>query len=268
MSNIDNGGELKLPDWGIFLTAPYFIPYVIYLILFFIFGALVQKYTWQNYTGFKRYRLENLTVSLIHASTTGLCALLFTIIRPNEMFFNAIHWYEPWATHILLFSMAYFVYDAVNIARNEQSRYTVELFLHHGATIFVFSCAVFSQKFLLYAFWALLMEVSSIFLHIRTISTITGFSKSNPECHKKIQIINITACLIFRFGVQIWQISYIFYQKPYIHPFYFGIGCYGGLLFLLSNASIIFRIIVSDGFVGDKCKKYVPLNRDDDNKEE
>uniref|UniRef100_A0A0N5C645 TLC domain-containing protein n=1 Tax=Strongyloides papillosus TaxID=174720 RepID=A0A0N5C645_STREA len=262
MTKIFGNGEFMLPEWEKCLTSSFYIPYLTYLLFFFINGSFIRKYFWQKYTGFKKYRLENLSMSLFHATVTGLFALIFTFLHPYEMFFEIIHWYQNWANHVLFFSLAYFTYDLINITMNEQNKYTVELFIHHTTSIFVFSCSIFSGKFQLYAFWALLMEVSSIFLHIRTISMISGYAKDNCENHRIIQIINVITCLIFRFGVQVWQISFILINKNLVHPFYFNVGFYGGLFFIIFNTILIFRLLASDGFLCEKVRIFVSIDRD------
>ena len=55
---------------------------------------------------------------------------------------------------------AYFLHDCIDMLQYEWSRWTVELLFHHATTIFSFSTALFSGKFLMYAYWALLMEVN------------------------------------------------------------------------------------------------------------
>lgn len=74
--------------------------------------------------------------------------------------YAVLHWYEEWADHLPLLSIGYFAYDTVDMLRHELSRWTLEYVLHHFACIFVLLCALLPRKFVLYAYWALLMEVS------------------------------------------------------------------------------------------------------------
>lgn len=52
------------------------------------------------------------------------------------------------------------MHDALDMLQFEISKWTVELLLHHIATGFVMSVAICGEKFTVYAYWQLLMEVN------------------------------------------------------------------------------------------------------------
>uniref|UniRef100_A0A0K0EWQ4 7TM_GPCR_Srx domain-containing protein n=1 Tax=Strongyloides venezuelensis TaxID=75913 RepID=A0A0K0EWQ4_STRVS len=118
------------------------------------------------------------------------------------------------------------------------------------------------------------MEVSSVFLHIRTISMLSGYAKDICENHRIIQIINVIPYVdyvlfmmffkMFNFsiGVQVWQISFILINKNLVHSFYFVVGFYGGLFFIVFNTILIFRLLVSDGFFSEKLRIFASIDRD------
>ncbi|VDK79610.1 unnamed protein product [Anisakis simplex] len=164
--------QLRLPPLEDIFEPAFYIPFLTFFFLFYSIGYAVRTLAWRDYSGFRQYRLRNLTVCLIHSFITGLYTLSFMLLQPKVMFHETMHWYQPWSTLILFLSMetftenkqivltAYFVCDAVDMLQHEISRWTVELLLHHMASICVFACAVLPRKFIPYAYWALLMEVN------------------------------------------------------------------------------------------------------------
>lgn len=106
------------------------------------------------------------------------------------MFNETLHWYQPSSLQIIFMSMGYFIHDTIDILKNERSRWSFELLLHHSACLIVFSCAVLPKKFILYAYWALLMEVNSIFLHLRTTLRLSKIGDSYTTLKKMVSMIN------------------------------------------------------------------------------
>ncbi|VDN33803.1 unnamed protein product [Gongylonema pulchrum] len=172
------GAEYRLPPLDAIWDPAFKKPFVCYFLLLQIVGYFIRKYAWKSYVGFKsaflrdlwmerimtrsclRYRLCNLTVCVIHSSISGVGSFVFFVTHQRVMFEETIHWYSPLAAQLPIFSMAYFVCDAVDMLRHEISKWTVELLIHHAATMFAFGSAVLPHKFIPYAYWALLMEMN------------------------------------------------------------------------------------------------------------
>jgi len=216
----------------------------------------------KNATGFRKYRLHNLSICFIHSLVSGGWALGFMLLRPNVMFNDTMHWYRPWARHLPLISMSYFIHDTIDMLRFEISRWTLELLLHHVASLFVFAAAVCPRKFIPYAHWALLMEVNSVFLHLRTMTQLSGKSKRSPGFDKFIRVSNTVTFIVFRFFVQFWQLNWVIRRMDLMHYFFIGIGVIGGTFFLVINTILFVRILASDGYLGEYGRKHAAINRD------
>lgn len=65
------------------------------------------------------------------------------------------------------------------MAINNYKKRTLELLLHHAMVIICFGLALVSRRYQGYAMVALLLEVNSIFLHIRQLFIIHGVSKKD-----------------------------------------------------------------------------------------
>eukprot|EP00080_Pristionchus_pacificus_P015573 PDM75593.1 hypothetical protein PRIPAC_42770 [Pristionchus pacificus] len=173
---------------------------------------------------FRQYRLHNLSICLLHSCLSGGWAFTFFCTHTKVMFEETIHWYEPWAAHLPIMSIA---------------------------SIVAFLFAVLPHKFV------------PIFLHIRSIMQISGAATTRPVAYSVIKILNIGTFIIFRFMVQAWQITWGFTIWGVVHPSYVVIALGGGIMFLTINSILFYRILSSDGFLGEKLATSAGSARDE-----
>uniref|UniRef100_A0A914CKK3 TLC domain-containing protein n=1 Tax=Acrobeloides nanus TaxID=290746 RepID=A0A914CKK3_9BILA len=158
--------------------------------------------------------------------------------------------------------MGYFVHDAIDMLLHERTRWAFELVLHHAVSIFLMLSALLPRKFIFYIYWALLMELNSIFLHSRTIMQLSESAKIFPNFYSCIRWLNIFTFVIFRFGVQIWLLNFILAHWHLIHAYYAYTALFGGVFFLVINTCLFSRILASDGFFSNyDCQNWI-MNRD------
>ncbi|VDM07354.1 unnamed protein product [Wuchereria bancrofti] len=255
------GAEFRLPPLEGIWEPAFRIPFISYFILFQIVGYFIRTYAWKSYSGFKQYRLRNLTLCVIHSSISGLWSFVFSVTHQQVMLEETIHWYSPWAVQLPILSMAYFICDTMDMLRHEISKWTIELLFHHAASVFAFASAVLPHKFIPYTYWALLMEINSIFLHLRSLMQITGYSVLRQSLFRIIQLTNIVTFVIFRFAVQIWQINWAWINHRRFHIFYTGIAFIGGACFLIINMILFIRVLASDGYLGEFGRQHVAIGR-------
>uniref|UniRef100_A0A915PPH2 TLC domain-containing protein n=1 Tax=Setaria digitata TaxID=48799 RepID=A0A915PPH2_9BILA len=277
------GAEFRLPPFEDILEPAFRIPFISYFLLFQIIAYCIRTYAWKSYSGFKQYRLRNLTLCVMHSSISGLWSFVFSVTHRQVMLEETIHWYSPWAAQLPILSMgltvflslhhsdrngrqpatsAYFICDTMDMLRHEISKWTIELLFHHAITVFVFASAVFPRKFIPYAYWALLMEVNSIFLHLRSLMQITGYSLLKQSLFRLIRFTNIVTFVLFRFAVQIWQINWAWINRHRFHIFYLGIAVIGGAFFFIINVVLFVRILASDGYLGEFGRQHTAIDRD------
>uniref|UniRef100_A0A1I7VR60 Elongation of very long chain fatty acids protein n=1 Tax=Loa loa TaxID=7209 RepID=A0A1I7VR60_LOALO len=99
------GAEFRLPPLEGIWEPAFRIPFISYFLLFQIVGYCIRTYAWKSYSGFRQYRLRNLTLCLIHSSITGLCSFVFSITHQQVMLEETIHWYSSWAVQLPILSM-------------------------------------------------------------------------------------------------------------------------------------------------------------------
>ncbi|CAJ0942348.1 unnamed protein product, partial [Mesorhabditis belari] len=266
MENMDDvlrvhRAEFEYPPWEKFLEKKYLLPVVCYFLVWRLLARFVSTYLWKDYQGFRQYRLRNLSICFLHSLFTGSAALIFSFVNIKIMLEDPLHWWDDSCAHIFFLSIGYFVHDALDMLSHEWSKWMLELLFHHFMTIFVFSVQLSTQKFQPYAFWALLMEVSSVFLHSRSLLQLSGASERNPRLFRGFLWMNLFAFIAFRFCVQTWQIWWVVTNHKRIASFYFGVGFFGGFIFLTINCFLFYRVLCSDGFLGEKRRNALS-NRD------
>ncbi|CAJ0955643.1 unnamed protein product, partial [Mesorhabditis belari] len=252
------GAEYDYPPFGKFFETKLLQPTIYYFLLWRALACLVRKYLWKDYSGFRKYRLCNLTICFLHSFFTGSAALIFFFARTRVLFEETIHWWDDSCAHVFLCSIGYFIHDTLDMLSNEWSKWMIELLFHHTLTIIIFLVQLTSQRFQPYAFWVLLMEVSSAFLHARSLLQISGVGDRNSKFFRGFLWSNVIVFIVFRFCVQTWQMWWILGNGERMMHFYYCVGFYGGIVFLTINAFLFYRVLASDGFLGEKRRTAMP----------
>ncbi|KAI6176339.1 TLC domain-containing protein [Aphelenchoides bicaudatus] len=258
MSGLDpNWSVPNLPPFHKLFSLNLLLSFATSYFFFYLASRFAKKYLWTEFKDFKQ------VATIAFDSICGCWVFLFAITHPIIMFTDPVFYFKPWMKIITICIIGYLIHDAVDMLRYEISRWTIELLLHHFASGFVMSVAACGERFTVYAYWSLLMEVNSIFLHARTLFQLSGASETYPNAYKTIKMLNIITFVIFRFFVQIWQTYFVIVWRTHFNYFYYCCGFYGGLLFLAINTLLFARILAADGYLGSGFKKRMAINRDE-----
>ncbi|KAE9412884.1 hypothetical protein Angca_002969 [Angiostrongylus cantonensis] len=222
----------SMPSYGS-ITMKNVAPLFCYTLFWCSINLMVSKYCWTKWKGFRRQRLINLTTSLVHSTVAYLsftdfrlssvflsskrtmvtgCYLIVYLCRNTRlMFASPLHYYSYLEMQLVLLSMGYFIYDAIDMLINDilNASYLVLMF-HHISALYFLSFVPITHKFLLYSYWALLMEVSSIFLHCRSLLNQSKLSTSSMvSLYSLISYVNIVVFVIFRFLIQLFPFVWV-----------------------------------------------------------
>ncbi|KAI6227377.1 TLC domain-containing protein [Aphelenchoides fujianensis] len=181
------------------------------------------------------------------------------------MFGDPVFFCRPGMCGLLLLTVGYFLHDAADMLRFERSRWTLELLAHHLATGFVLSCALCSRRFVVFAYWALLMEVNSVFLHLRTIFQLSGACERHPAVFRLDQggqPRDVSSGEVVT-SLMLLQLHFVVAWRAHFHAFYAAVGLLGGGFFLLANLLLFFRLLAADGLLGDFGRRHAAIQRDD-----
>jgi len=119
----------------------------------------------QKYNSF-----DNIAVSLVHSTVTGIGAIIAIRSNPSiieDMIFN----YDDFSMFVTRISFGYFLYDLLDMLRmNGWNPIKMkEMTVHHLCCITCFGIAITTGQYLGLAMLVLNMEINSIFLHGRSL---------------------------------------------------------------------------------------------------
>uniref|UniRef100_A0A0K0CY35 TLC domain-containing protein n=1 Tax=Angiostrongylus cantonensis TaxID=6313 RepID=A0A0K0CY35_ANGCA len=196
------------------------------------------------------WNLTTLSRTVGDASSVTGCYLIVYLCRNTRlMFASPLHYYSYLEMQLVLLSMGYFIYDAIDMLINDilNASYLVLMF-HHISALYFLSFVPITHKFLLYSYWALLMEVSSIFLHCRSLLNQSKLSTSSMvSLYSLISYVNIVVFVIFRFLIQLFPFVWVLVN---MHNMFFFLMCLlSDLCFFTTNCALFFRLLHSDGFL-------------------
>jgi len=228
--------------------------------LFNLFGPpkmLSVSISTENFKGShsrKFWKYKNVLMSLIHSAITGPFAVL--CFYSNERIrTDLISTFTVGSVILVSFSLGYFLNDAFDMIINRPERHQYELIIHHIVIFICFGISVWTQLFVGYALVALLVEVNSIFLHLRQIMGLLAIKKSQV-IYRINNILNIGTFIIFRMVTLSWMTRWLVINRNNISLGYYTIGSIGMAIITLMNIVLFYRIIYSD-FV-----KSVSKNKD------
>ncbi|XP_022062291.2 TLC domain-containing protein 2 [Acanthochromis polyacanthus] len=129
----------------------------------------------------KAWKWRNISTSLAHSSLTGAGAVLCFYLQPH-MAEDLISSCSLLSHSLVAASTGYFIHDFLDMTLNEPLRKSWELLLHHSVVISCFSLAAASRLYVGFALVSLLVEINSVFLHIRQLLLLSGRrNRSGPE---------------------------------------------------------------------------------------
>lgn len=130
-----------------------------------------------------------------------------------------IHLYKVslfYGTYQISFS-GYFIYDFFDMASNHRTRSTCELLIHHSLVTMCLGVSLVTRYYHGYAQIALLVEINSIFLHIRQLLIIQGWNKDNAS-YKINSYLNLSKlCFLSPHSNWICQV-FVFSRYIYCFP--------------------------------------------------
>ena len=122
------------------------------------------------------WKWRNIATSLVHSAITAVWSPLGFYLHP-EMCGDVAFAFNR-STHVLVsFSVGYFIYDFLDMylynQRNGQKN-TYELLIHHACAIACFGVSSHTRALLPFASLALVVEINSVFLHVRQLFIMAG----------------------------------------------------------------------------------------------
>ncbi|KAM9788522.1 TLC domain-containing protein 2-like [Neosynchiropus ocellatus] len=159
----------------------------------------------------KSWKWRNIGTSLLHSSLTGAWTVLCFYLEPH-LLENLITSCSLLSQCLVAVSTGYFIYDSVDLALNLPLWRCWDLLLHHSVVMLCFGLALLHRLYLGFAVVSLLVEVNSIFLHVRQLLLLSARANSNPRLTMTFQLtvwLNLATFLVFRLSTLGWMSSWL-----------------------------------------------------------
>ncbi|KAG5445172.1 TLC domain-containing protein 2 [Clonorchis sinensis] len=187
---------------------------------------------------------RNSVLSCVHASVTGIGALFAFYLHP-DMSKDLIFAQSSFSISLVAYSLGYFIADSVHMCWWSLERSTFELLVHHFAVMTCFSSALVSGTYIGYAVVALLVEINSIFLHMRRLLKCLEFSKDSL-LSQFVNYANLGTFIVFRFLVLCWMTRWLVLNRDQISLPYYCLGTTCLALIMFMNIVLFMRLVQSD----------------------
>ncbi|VDI47555.1 Hypothetical predicted protein, partial [Mytilus galloprovincialis] len=124
-----------------------------------------------------------------------------------------------------------------------------------STVIFIcFGIAIVTKLYIGYAVVALVIEINSIFLHIRQLLQICRYSKNN-SAYRLNSLINLGTFVVCRITVMAWMSRWLLINKDLVPLIFYSIGSVGLAVMTVMNIILFYRLLQSDFIKKNESKK-------------
>lgn len=148
---------------------------------------------------------RNIVISFIHACIAAFLSL-YSFFDEPAMLTDMIKTWSSTSFILVSMSTGYFLHDFFDMLVYD-ARDSIDLLIHHIVVCSAFCIAIFCKMYLGFAVCALLMEVSSVFLHFRRLMCLRGVSKKSL-LYQVNGIFLLITFINFRFLTSAWMTNF------------------------------------------------------------
>ncbi|XP_027522710.1 TLC domain-containing protein 2 [Neopelma chrysocephalum] len=190
-----------------------------------------------------RWKWRNIWTSLAHSVLSGGGALAGFYLHP-ELSKDLVGTHPPGAHSLVAVSVGYFLEDFVDMLCNQKLHQSWELLFHHSVVIVCFGIAVLLHQYVGFALVALLVEINSIFLHLRQILLMANLV--HTTCYRLNSIVNLGTYVVFRIATLAWMTRWLFLNRQNVPPATYAVGTVGMAIMTPMNIILFYRLLRSD----------------------
>ncbi|KAM5181714.1 TLC domain-containing protein 2 [Mantella aurantiaca] len=202
------------------------------------------------------WKWTNICTSFIHSLLTGTWALLGFYLHP-EMAEDLISTHSRFSHCLIAVSIGYFIHDFVDMLQNQKLQQSWELLFHHAVVITCFGISLLLHRYVGFAVVALLVEINSIFLHLRQILLMANQLKNT--LYRLNSLLNLGTYVIFRISTLAWMTRWLVLNRENIPLLIYTIGSVGMAIMTVMNIVLFYRLLRSDFL---KSTRDLPSEKD------
>ncbi|XP_072285609.1 TLC domain-containing protein 2 [Pyxicephalus adspersus] len=202
------------------------------------------------------WKWRNIWTSFVHSLLTGIWALLGFYLHP-EMAEDLISTHSRFSHCLIAVSIGYFIHDFVDMLQNQKLLQSWELLFHHTVVITCFGISLLLHRYIGFAVVALLVEINSIFLHLRQILLMANQLKTT--FYRLNSLVNLGTYVIFRISTLAWMTRWLVLNRENIPLLTYTIGSVGMAIMTVMNIVLFYRLLRSDFL---KSTRDLPSEKD------
>ncbi|KAL8198888.1 UNVERIFIED_CONTAM: TLC domain-containing protein 2 [Gekko kuhli] len=190
-----------------------------------------------------RWKWRNIWTSFVHSLLSGAGALLGFYLHP-QMAEDLIDTHSAAAHRLLGVSVGYFLQDFIDMMCNQEFYECWELLFHHSVVIICLGIAFVVRRYVGFAMVALLVEINSVFLHLRTILLMADLS--HTTYYRATSLVNLGTYIVFRISTLAWMTRWLVLNRENIPPATYAVGVTGMAIMTPMNIVLFYRLLRSD----------------------
>ncbi|RMC10760.1 hypothetical protein DUI87_12472 [Hirundo rustica rustica] len=114
------------------------------------------------------------------------------------------------------------------------------------SVIICFGIAVLLHQYVGFALVSLLVEINTIFLHVRQILLMANLV--HTTCYRLNSLVNIGTYVVFRIATLAWMTRWLFLNRQNVPPAAYAVGTVGMAIMMPMNIILFYRLLRSDFF--------------------
>ncbi|KAJ8367899.1 hypothetical protein SKAU_G00079270 [Synaphobranchus kaupii] len=189
------------------------------------------------------WKWKNISTSLAHSIITGLWAVLCFYLHPR-MAEDLIATHSVFSHALVCVSIGYFIYDFLDMVHNQKLSQSWELLFHHVVVITCFGMSVLTGQYVGFAVVALLVEINSVFLHLRQVLRMAGLGKTTP--YRINSMVNLGTYVVFRISTLAWMTRWLVLNREHVPLLSYTVGSVGLAIVTGMNIVLFYRLLRSD----------------------
>lgn len=155
----------------------------------------------------------------------------FSLLTDNNYIREPYDYHKQNAEYVFLFSMGYFIYDLLDMYIHLELASSKEYLIHHSLVITAFSIILGTGRLFGLAMIALLVEVQTVFLHLRTMVRLAYGHRKQSDLMDSLINANMICLFVFRHLPVCYLLFYLLAQDEKV-PILLKLFLVGGLSFL------------------------------------
>lgn len=193
------------------------------------------------------WKWRNISTSFVHSFITGIWAVLCFYLHP-QMAEDLISTHSVFSHALVSVSIGYFIYDFLDMVVNQKMSQSWELLFHHVVVITCFGISVVSSSYVGFAVVALLVEINSVFLHLRQGLRMADLASSTA--YRVNSMVNLGTYVVFRINTLAWMTRWLVLNRDNVPLLAYSVGSVGMAIMTAMNIVLFCRLLRSDFLKG------------------